>query len=83
MQAISQYTPFAYRGKASRAFSRNPVGDVQTPMGAVRQGELLSGVVPGTSPVIGNARKVIGYAPEDDTEMKYAQDIVTFLMGHR
>lgn len=28
-----------------------------------------------------NARKVIGYTPEDDSEVKYAQDIATFLMG--
>ena len=27
-----------------------------------------------------NARKVIGYAPEDDAEVKYARDIATFLM---
>jgi hypothetical protein len=29
-----------------------------------------------------NARKVIGYAPEDDAEVKYARDIATFLMGN-
>jgi hypothetical protein len=28
-----------------------------------------------------NARKVIGYAPEDDSEVKYGEDIATFLMG--
>jgi NAD dependent epimerase/dehydratase family len=28
-----------------------------------------------------NARKVIGYMPEDDAEVKYAPDIATFLMG--
>ena len=28
-----------------------------------------------------NARKVIGYAPEDDSEVKYAEDIATFLGG--
>jgi len=28
-----------------------------------------------------NARKVIGYAPEDDSEVKYAEDIATFLIG--
>jgi len=30
---------------------------------------------------IANARKVIGYAPEDDSEVKYAGDIARFLMG--
>ena len=30
-----------------------------------------------------NARQVIGYAPEDDAEVKYARDITTFLMGHK
>jgi hypothetical protein len=28
-----------------------------------------------------NARKVIGYAPDDDSEVKYAEDIATFLKG--
>ncbi len=28
-----------------------------------------------------NARKVIGYDPQDDAEVKYAQDIAHFLMG--
>lgn len=28
-----------------------------------------------------NARKVIGYTPEDDAEFRYARDIATFLMG--
>jgi hypothetical protein len=27
-----------------------------------------------------NARKVIGYAPQDDSEVKYAKDIASFLM---
>lgn len=30
---------------------------------------------------IANARAVIGYAPQDDSEVTYAKDIATFLMG--
>jgi hypothetical protein len=30
---------------------------------------------------IANARRVIGYAPEDDSEVKYADDIMMFLKG--
>ena len=30
---------------------------------------------------LSNARRVLGYQPEDDSEVKYAQDIQGFLLG--